>query len=229
MSEHMQHLRSRSMLPSCARRCLGCSSLPCARNRGVASCTTTRYLRSASARSSNTRPCTRHTPPSNRAFAKFATTVRWLVITQKECEAEDAKGGGGERLLAEKVTKGGRGYVETLSRRSGRGLNVVRVNEELPDRRVGGGTTERGGRTGIRGRHMDPDAAVPRMRVPRGILHAGGYCCYCSEHFETVQCSGDRSAHTGGTRSPTRPEAPGESGVGRTVSRQHSSTRAPAR
>ena len=111
MSEHLQHLRSRSMLPSCARRCLGCSSLPCARNRGVASCTTTRYLRSASARSSNTRPCTRHTPPSNRAFPKFATTVRWLVITQKECEAEDAKGGGGERLLAEKVTKWGGGRV----------------------------------------------------------------------------------------------------------------------
>ena len=74
-----------------------------------ASYTTTHSLRSASAWSSNTRPCNRHTPPSNRTFPKFATTVRWLVITQKECEAEDAKGGGGERLLAEKVTKGGGG------------------------------------------------------------------------------------------------------------------------
>ena len=53
--------------------------------------------------------------------AGLPSTVRWLVITREECEAEDAKGGGGVwkatrrvvetvvrgRLLAEKVTKGG--------------------------------------------------------------------------------------------------------------------------
>ena len=55
--------------------------------------------------------------------AGLPTTVRWLVITPRECEAEDAKGGGGvwkatrrvvetvvrERLVAERVTTGGVG------------------------------------------------------------------------------------------------------------------------
>jgi hypothetical protein len=53
--------------------------------------------------------------------AGLPATVRWLVISQKECDAEDAKAGGGvwkatrrmvetavrERLVAERATMGG--------------------------------------------------------------------------------------------------------------------------
>ena len=68
------------------------------------------------------------------------------------------------------------------------------------DAGLAAGLTDRGGRTGTRGRHMQLRQNVGAKRDTA----CRGYCCYCSEHFETIQSSGDRSAHTRGTRSPTR-------------------------
>ena len=61
------------------------------------------------------------------------------------------------------------------------------------DAGLAAGLTDRGGRTGTRGRHMQLRQNVGAKRDTA----CRGYCCYCSEHFETIQSSGDRSAHSG--------------------------------